>query len=1241
MSKGRLWKRVTASVLSAAVALTCTSLAIPSAADADAPAVWDGTAAVEYAGGDGTQANPYQIATAEQLALLGKTTVENVGDTNGKYYELTADIYLNDVSAPDWQTASPNQWPYGTAGEFLGNLDGNGHIIRGLYVNSELEYVGLFKRLVSPAVVENLGFADSYLKAATAAAALAGEEHNWGDADGTIRISRCFVDSTVLVEGEDTGGLVGRAIFSTVMENCYSAAELAGTGHKGGLIANTWVADMLSLTDCFGAQTNCSLVGNVYTACAYADCYAAGGNANAEGLTNISLDSMKGETAKTVMPGLDFESVWTAVEGCLPKLAVFADFPGTAVDEDDPSEGDEDGGNDGQPGEAWSGGVASGYAAGSGTKDDPYEIATAEQLALLGDTVSKNQATKDVYYELTQDIFLNDVSDPDWQANSPTAWPYGTTGDFCGNLNGNGHIIRGLYISTEQDGAGLFWQLVSPAVVENLGFADSYIKAANFAGALAGKQDSWAAPDGTLQIRGCFVDSTVKVEGQSTGGLMGWAFLPAELENCYSAAELVSTGYKGGLIGNTWAGPDTISLTGCFSAQADCGLVGQQASNCTYTACYAAGGTKSIENLTVIPVESMVGEDAKTAMPDLDYTSVYKTVEGRLPRLVVFEGFEGTVVDTAGPEEDDGDKTPGKVWDGTVAEEYAAGNGTESNPYQITTAEQLALLISTGSGTQGKYYVITDDILINDTSAENWTETAREWVNGSDLADPRFMGTIDGQGHIVSGIYMDAKGTNANAALFPAMGPEAVIKNIGLTNADINSEYAAGGIVAVVYGDPFEVPAYVIGCFGDTSVSIRGSFAGGIIGGTGSAAVIDSCYFIGTTRASGLAGGFIGSKWNTTDNCFATIRNSFCATADNDKPVNNLISYATFENSYATTAVGNCNRVALRNMQGEKALETMAGLDFENTWDIAEGTPVLRQYGDKRYTRLAVKEYVTISFDTNGGGELESITGSPDEPLSLPTPTRGSDIFDGWYVYPELDVPFTLDYFPENSITLYAGWVTTSIVQDFENYPYSVSGEDGLDMDYELYRPSMRDYDEAFVHGGVRSIHRVGEDETAGYQCFSIFADMQGNETVGKVFGNTGAALVPGETYTIKFWVYLENVTDADSVLGIAHTNEYNYNATDYPIQSIVRLGALETGSWQEVSYTFEAKSSYLAICTPGMTSLFIDDIVIVPTNQAVSGDENSPVTGESASSAFIVLGVALVSLVVLFKFRRKKWMAQ
>lgn len=34
--------------------------------------VWNGTIASSFAGGDGTETNPYQIATGEQLALLGK-----------------------------------------------------------------------------------------------------------------------------------------------------------------------------------------------------------------------------------------------------------------------------------------------------------------------------------------------------------------------------------------------------------------------------------------------------------------------------------------------------------------------------------------------------------------------------------------------------------------------------------------------------------------------------------------------------------------------------------------------------------------------------------------------------------------------------------------------------------------------------------------------------------------------------------------------------------------------------------------------------------------------------------------------------------------------------------------------------------------------------------------------------------------------------------------------------------------
>ena len=55
---------------------------------------WDGTVAEAYAGGDGTPENPYQIATAEQLALLAQQTNEGIG--GNAYYMLTDNICLNE-----------------------------------------------------------------------------------------------------------------------------------------------------------------------------------------------------------------------------------------------------------------------------------------------------------------------------------------------------------------------------------------------------------------------------------------------------------------------------------------------------------------------------------------------------------------------------------------------------------------------------------------------------------------------------------------------------------------------------------------------------------------------------------------------------------------------------------------------------------------------------------------------------------------------------------------------------------------------------------------------------------------------------------------------------------------------------------------------------------------------------------------------------------------------------------------
>ncbi len=59
--------------------------------------VWDGSVASGFAGGDGSEKNPYIIETAEQLAFLAQSV--NAGEAyEGKYFKLTSDLVLNDES---------------------------------------------------------------------------------------------------------------------------------------------------------------------------------------------------------------------------------------------------------------------------------------------------------------------------------------------------------------------------------------------------------------------------------------------------------------------------------------------------------------------------------------------------------------------------------------------------------------------------------------------------------------------------------------------------------------------------------------------------------------------------------------------------------------------------------------------------------------------------------------------------------------------------------------------------------------------------------------------------------------------------------------------------------------------------------------------------------------------------------------------------------------------------------------
>lgn len=96
-----------------------------------------GICANSYAGGDGSKTNPYEIATAEQLAKLASDV--NNGNTPqaflGKYFKLTADI---DLSGGIWMPIG-KYYNYGNGNNrlFFGKFDGNGHVIKNMHIQWE------------------------------------------------------------------------------------------------------------------------------------------------------------------------------------------------------------------------------------------------------------------------------------------------------------------------------------------------------------------------------------------------------------------------------------------------------------------------------------------------------------------------------------------------------------------------------------------------------------------------------------------------------------------------------------------------------------------------------------------------------------------------------------------------------------------------------------------------------------------------------------------------------------------------------------------------------------------------------------------------------------------------------------------------------------------------------------------------------------------------------------------------
>ena len=188
--------------------------------------IWDGSIANSFAGGDGTQSNPYRISTGSQLARMASEI--NAGRGLSSWYVLINDITLN-YSGISWQywdrTPPANTWtPIGNSFEnsFKGVLNGNGFAITGIYTNSATQYAGLFGYVISGTII-NLGIGNSFILGATAGSIAA-------YCNGKI-INCCNNGS---VKGSNyTGGIVGSG--SGIIMNNYNFGVVSGN-YRGGIV---------------------------------------------------------------------------------------------------------------------------------------------------------------------------------------------------------------------------------------------------------------------------------------------------------------------------------------------------------------------------------------------------------------------------------------------------------------------------------------------------------------------------------------------------------------------------------------------------------------------------------------------------------------------------------------------------------------------------------------------------------------------------------------------------------------------------------------------------------------------------------------------------------------------------------------------------------------------------------------------------------------------------------------------
>ncbi|MCK5774395.1 MAG: hypothetical protein KAH57_11450, partial [Thermoplasmata archaeon] len=202
------------------------------------------------------------------------------------------------------------------------------------------------------------------------------------------------------------------------------------------------------------------------------------------------------------------------------------------------------------------------------------------------------------------------------------------------------------------------------------------------------------------------------------------------------------------------------------------------------------------------------------------------------------------------------DKLPFTITDNASAS-FAGGNGTISNPYQISNVTQLQNIDDNLTAN----YMLINDIDASDT---------KNWNSGKGF-DPignynkKFIGFFNGNGHNISNLYIHRK-SDHHLGLFAHISHQGIVANLSLTDIDFSGQSSVGGI-----GSRLTNNSVIDNCHVTGEIRVSGGNLGGIVGYSRGHIInsISNCMIYATgSQVGGLIGEARGSSiiFNCTSN---------------------------------------------------------------------------------------------------------------------------------------------------------------------------------------------------------------------------------------------------------------------------------------------------------------------------------------------------------------------------------------